>query len=257
MATQLLFYSSAVPLSVQRHRNWAVEPGSDFSFARKTNSVPVMVIEFMKAAAEYSIVFAGDSEKVMPAAILGVQTDANLYVDKDGKWSSKYVPAFVRRYPFVFSIGDDVKTFTVCSDEDYPRVNKEAGGNRWFDDNGELTKYLEGVLNFLKEYQTEHNRTQLFCKKLRELDLLEPMQAQIKLNTGKQVSLTGFKCVSREKLNALAPEKLADLAKSGALELIYVHLYSMKNFTEMMERLSKTLGKEDKSLVAAEPAGHA
>ena len=257
MATQLLFYSSAVPLSVQRHRNWAVEPGSDFSFAGKTNSVPVMVIEFMKAAAEYSIVFAGDAEKIMPAAILGVQNDSNLYVDTDGKWSSKYIPAFVRRYPFVFSSGDDGKTFTLCIDEDYPRVNKDARGNRLFDDKGERTKYLEGVLNFLKEYQSEYNRTQLFCKKLRELDLLEPMQAQIKLKTGKQVSLTGFKCVSREKLNALAPDKLADLAKSGALELIYVHLYSMKNFTEMMERLSKTLGKEDKGLGAAEPAGHA
>jgi len=113
------------------------------------------------------------------------------------------------------------------------------------------------VLNFLKEYQSEYNRTQLFCKKLLELGLLEPMQAQIKLKTGKQVSLTGFKCVSREKLNALAPDKLADLAKSGALELIYVHLYSMKNFTEMMERLSKTLSTDDKSLIAAEPVGHA
>ena len=242
MATQLLFYSSAVPLSVQRHRNWAVEPGSDFSFAGKTNSVPVMVIEFMKAAAEYSIVFAGDSDKIMPSAILGIQNDSNLYIDKDGKWGSKYIPAFVRRYPFVFSSGDDGKTFTLCIDEDYPRVNKEARGNRLFDEKGERTKYLEGVLEFLKEYQSEFSRTQLFCKKLREHELLEPMQAQIKLKTGQQVSLTGFNCVSREKLNALAPEKLADLAKSGALELIYIHLYSLKNLTEMMERLAKTFG---------------
>lgn len=251
MATQLLFYSSAIPLSIQRHRDWAVEPGNDFSFAGKTNSVPLMVIEFMKAAAEYSIVFAGDSERVMPAAILGVRNDSNLYVDEDGKWNSKYIPAFVRRYPFVFSSADDGKTFTLCIDEDYPRINKEKRGNRLFDDKGERTKYLDGVLNFLKEYQSEYNRTQLFCKKLLELDLLEPMQAQIKLKTGKQVSLTGFKCVSRDKLNALAPEKLAELAKMGALELIYVHLYSMKNFTEMMERLSNSFAKDEQTLEAA------
>src|SRR5690606_10185017 len=215
MATQLLFYSSADPVSVQRHRNWAVEPGIDYFFAAKTNSVPLMVIEFPKAAAEYSIVFAGDTQRVMPGAILGIRNDSNLYVDADGKWTAKYVPAYVRRYPFVFSSGDDGTTFTLCIDEAYSRVNPEARGNRLFDDNGERTKYLEGVLDFLKDYQNEFNRTQLFCQKLLELDLLEPMQAQITLKSGKQVSLAGFQCVSRDKLHALPPEKLSELAKSG------------------------------------------
>lgn len=244
MTTQLLFYSSATPISVQRHKDWSVDATGDFSFAAKTNSVPVMAIEFFKAAPEYSLIFAGDEERIMPAAILGIHSDTNLYVDEDGKWVAKYIPAFVRRYPFVFSSADDGKTFTLCIDEDYAGVNKESRGNRLFDDQGERTEYLNNVLNFVKEYQSEFNRTQLFCKKLLELDLLEPMQAQIKLNTGQQVSLTGFQAVSREKLNALPPETLAELAKMGALELIYIHLFSMRNFQEMMERLATSLGKE-------------
>ena len=245
MATQLLFYSQATPISIQRHKDWSVEATGDFGFAAQTNSVPVMAIEFLKAAGDYSLVFAGDGERIMPAAILGIHNDENLYVDENHKWTSKYIPAFVRRYPFVFSSGDDGKTFTLCIDEDYAGVNHEGRGNRLFDDDGERTEYLNNVLNFVKEYQSEFNRTQLFCKKLIELDVLEPMQAQIKLNTGQQLSLTGFRAVSREKLNALPAETLAELAKTGVLELIYMHLFSMRNFTEMMERLAKNLSKDD------------
>jgi hypothetical protein len=252
MTKQLLFYSSATPVSHKRHEGWAVEPRNDFGFAATTNSVPLMAIEFMKVAGEYSIVFAGEGERIMPAGILGLQNDSNLYVDDDGKWTAGYIPAFVRRYPFVFSSGDDGKTFTLCIDEDYDGVNDKGEGNLLFDDEGERTKYLNGVLDFLKEYQTEYNRTQLLCNKLIELDLLEPMQAQIKLNSGKELSLTGFQAVSRDKLNALDDEKLADLARSGALELIYVHLYSMKNFNQMMERLAQAMGKEQAKETVAE-----
>ncbi len=252
MPNQLLFYSSATPITVQRHKEWAIDPTGNFDFAGKTNSVPVMAVEFAKVAAEYALVFAGDKERIMPAAILGMQNDANLFVDDDGKWDAKYIPAFVRRYPFVFSSGDDGKRFTLCLDEDYAGVNQEARGNRIFDDEGERTDYLTGVLEFLKEYQIEYNRTQLFCDKLMELDLLEPMQAQIKLASGKEMSLTGFQAVSREKLNELPPDTLAALAKTGALELIYIQLFSMKNFSEMTERLAKSLSKEESSEEAKE-----
>ena len=252
MPNQLLFYSSATPITVQRHKEWAIAPTGDYEFAGKTNSVPVMAVEFAKVAAEYALVFAGDKERIMPAAILGMQNDANLFVDDDGKWDAKYIPAFVRRYPFVFSSGDDGKRFTLCLDEDYAGVNQEARGNRIFDDEGERTDYLTGVLEFLKEYQIEYNRTQLFCDKLMELDLLEPMQAQIKLASGKEMSLTGFQAVSREKLNELPPDTLAALAKTGALELIYIQLFSMKNFSEMTERLAKSLSKEESSEEAKE-----
>jgi hypothetical protein len=250
MSNQLLFYTAATPVNLQRHRDWGVESTGDFSFAANTNSAPVMAVEFAKAAAEYTLIFAGEGKKVVPSAVLGIQNDSNLYVDSNGKWASKYIPAFVRRYPFVFSSGDEGKTFTLCIDEDYAGLNKKAEGNRLFGADGERTDYLNGVLNFLKEYQTEYNRTQLFCDKLVELELLEPMQAQIKLKSGKQLSLTGFQSVSREKLNALAPETLSELAKTGALELIYIHLYSMKNFSEMMERVSVSL--QEKEMAASE-----
>lgn len=238
MSNQLLFYEAAVPVSTSRHAEWSVDNTENFSFAGHTNSVPLMAVEFAKAASEYTLVFAGDAEDVMPVAILGIQNDSNLYIQDDGKWEAKYIPAFVRRYPFVFSSADTGSTFTLCIDESYAGVNKESRGNRLFESDGERSEYLQGVLKFLQEYQTEFNRTRLFCSKLQEMELLEPMQAQIKLGSGKQLSLTGFQTISRDKLNNLAPKKLSELAKMGALELIYAHLFSLGNFADMIGRVA-------------------
>src|SRR5215813_196230 len=103
MPTQLLIYETVVPLSFGGHGNCAVEIGGNYSFSGKINSVPLMAVEFPQAAAEYAIVFAGDDTSLMPAVILGVRGNENLFVSKENAWEAKYIPAFVRRYPFVFS----------------------------------------------------------------------------------------------------------------------------------------------------------
>ncbi len=89
-----------------------------------------MAVEFAKAAGEYAVIFAGDDKRVMPAAVLGIQNDSNLYVDEEGRWTSRYIPAFVRRYPCVSSSAHSGKTFALCIDEDCAGVNQEARGNR-------------------------------------------------------------------------------------------------------------------------------
>lgn len=239
MATQQLIYESAVPISHPRHAGWSVESGADFGFSRKVNSMPLMAVEFPFAAQEYAVVFAGNEEAVMPAVILGVRNNENLFVDDAGGWSAKYVPAFARRYPFIFSSSPDGSTFTLCIDEAFGGVNQAGRGAALFDAEGKPTQYVQNVLEFLKEYQAQFQRTQAFCKKLKEHNLLEPMQAQITTPKGEKLSLSGFMTVSRERLKALSGEALADLAKTDELELIYLHLHSMRNFQSMLERLGK------------------
>jgi hypothetical protein len=63
------------------------------------------------------------------------------------------------------------------------------------------------------------------------------MQAQVELNSGEKYSLGGFMAVSREKLKELPGDKLAELAKTDELELIYLHLQSMRNFGALKDRL--------------------
>ena len=232
MSTQLLIYNKAVPVNKKQHTDLYVKTGSNFSFAEKINSTPLMAVEFPNAASEYTIVFTGNDKEILPAVILGSQNDENLYYSAD-KWNAEYVPAFIRRYPFVFSSADKGDTFTLCIDEEFSGCNAEGRGERLFDTDGEQTQYLSNVVNFLKEYQSHFKRTQLFCKKLVELELLEPMGAKFTSPDGTQRSLTGFMAINRDKLKALSGDQLAELAKTDGLELAYLHLQSIRNLSKL------------------------
>lgn len=236
MSTQQLIYESAVPVSSGRHGKVSVDI-QDYGFSRKVNSVPLMAVEFPLAAAEYAIVFAVNGEQLVPVVILGARQEENLYVDGNGKWQATYVPAFVRRYPFVFATSGDGKTFTLCIDESHPGVNDLGKGQPLFDAEAKPTPYVQNVLQFLQEYRAQFERTQAFAGKVKALGLLEPMQAQFSLSTGEKMSLTGFMAIDRAKLKALSGDQLAELVRSDEMELIHLHLYSMRNFVSVKDKL--------------------
>ena len=50
--------------------------------------------------------------------------------------------------------------------------------------------------------------------------------------------------VNRNKLKALPDEKIAELVNSNEMELIYLHLYSMRNFSAMLALGADELSKE-------------
>jgi SapC len=227
MATQLMIYETAIPVSHARHANWSVEVGTSYVFCENVNSVPLMAAEFASAAAEYVIVFGGTGDAVMPAAVLGVRPDQNVYVTSEGGWQAKYLPAFVRRYPFVFAPRDDGGTLTLCIDEAFPGFNRNGRGQRLFGDDGKPTGYVGNVLKFLQQFQSEFQHTQALCRKLKELNLFQSMQAQINLGSGERMALGGFSVVNRGLLKTLSAEVLAQMMKADELELIYTHLLSL------------------------------
>lgn len=247
MPTQMLIYETAVPITSTRHGQWSVEVGADYAFSRSVNSVPLMAAEFDHAACEYPIVFAGTKEGAMPVALLGMRGNENLYLTPQNGWAAKYIPAFVRRYPFVFSTSKDGKTLTLCIDEKFAGCNQQGRGQRLFDESGKPTSSVQNVMKFLQGYQVEAQRTQAFCKKLGELNLLEPMQAKVAMKSGQNVALTGFMGVNRDKLKALSGEALADLAKTNELEWVYLHLHSLKNFEGLKDRLGAASAGEAKA----------
>src|SRR5262249_15860101 len=128
----------------------------------------------------------------------------------------------------------------------------EGRGQRLFGDDGKPSSYVEQILKFLQEYQAQFRLTQSVCKKVQELDLLEPMQAQVELGSGERFFLGGFMAVNRTKLKAVSGDKLAELANSHAPELIYLHLQSIRNFTELKDRLERT-GRDRKTDAAVGP----
>ena len=237
MAKQLLIYESAVPMSATRHSKTSYDAGRDYAFSAGVNAVPLAAIEFIAAAAEYAIVFAESGEEVLPVAVLGIRPEQNLYLSSDSQWQAKYIPAFIRRYPFVLAAGADKKTLTLCIDEAHPGLNQDGRGERLFLEDGKPSAFTHQMLRSAQQYQLHFERTRAFGRRLKELQLLEPMRAQVTSAQGERLSVAGFMAVSRAKLRALDGDTLQTLAKTDELELLYLHLYSLRNFSEVKDRL--------------------
>ncbi|MCT0226322.1 SapC family protein [Synechococcus sp. CS-1328] len=233
MATQLLFYNDVSALSAERHKDWHIVPVKDYSFAKTTNAVPLMAIEFLNAAGDYPIVFVGTDDDVMPVILLGLQQSENLYLSPDGHWEGKYVPAFIRRYPFVLSQAGDQDKAYLCIDESYPGFNQNHEGIALIGDDGKASDYTDGILRFLSQFQAEYQRTKVICKRLKELNLLEPKEAEAKLPNGQTKAMNGFYTVERSRVLTLSSDVLLDLVRTGVYEMICHHLASLRNFNTL------------------------
>ncbi|MEM1162132.1 MAG: SapC family protein [Pseudomonadota bacterium] len=240
MAKQLMYYEKVVPISAERHRGWSVAQGS-FVFAAETNAAPLMCAEFQSAACELPIVFGKTDAGFSPVVIMGIEQNQALTVASDGAWIGTYIPAFLRRYPFVFAEGREENSFTLCLDEGFDGC--DSGGQRGKalygsdGDEDEPSDFLREVLEFARNFEIEQRRTIEFGKLLEEQNLMEPMQAGITMPDGQKRAVTGFHVVSREKLKAIPEDVLKDYFARDVLELIYYHMGSLRNM-EKLRRLA-------------------
>jgi hypothetical protein len=237
MQPQALIYDDPRPLTKDRHREWSVEPRGSYEFARKINAVPLVTTEFEIAAREYPVVFTEAGNTISPAALLGLRDGENLFVAPDGSWSAKYVPAFIRRYPFVFGHDPKSQTYTLCIDEASERCNTDHQGNSLFDEQGEPSRYTQRKLDLLKKWQKGLQDSQAFCSRLRDMDLLRPSQINFTLTAGQRAKTKGFLAVDRDRLQALPVESVVELHQSGELGLIHAHLMSLHCMQTLHERL--------------------
>ena len=238
MAT-LMFYQAPAPLNSAVHLRMRVRPlNGDFRFAAGTNSVPLAAVEFFDVAKEYPIVF-GEGDHSLPVMLSGVRNQENLLVGEKGEWKGRYVPAFIRRYPFVLSERPDSQEFNVFIDEGYEGINKDDG-ERLFNDDGSHTVVLQQALEFLTKFQGEVERTARFVRHITELGLLVPRRLEVSRPGQPPLALQGFSVVDEAKLQSLDDNVLVEMAKSGELAWIYAHLMSLSNVGLLAERVEQT-----------------
>ncbi len=235
---QLLFYEKPVALDKEAHKNLKLDASNgDLSFAQKTNSVIVAGVEFIHAAKEYTIVFAkAGGDRIIPLALLGLRNDENLFVDDQGKWDAQYVPAFVRRYPFVLAESGQGGEMAVCIDQAFPGFSTESG-TPLFNENGEQSDLLKKAIDFLQDYQSQNKRTEIFTNRLRDLDLLVELTARTDLTDGQKLSMGGLLVVDEKKLLQLEKKAAMELFRSGEMGWIYAHLLSLSNISRLATKL--------------------
>lgn len=234
--SDMLFYDKIVPLDTDKHKNTKIALISDYSFTARTNSVPVAGIEFIASSKEFPITFIQNTEgKFIPVIILGMEDDTNLFVTDDGRWNAYYLPAYIRRYPFVPSVGDDKDKLNICVDESYSGFGSESGVPL-FNEDGSPSPLMEEVIKLVQDYHGSLQRTSEFCDRLAEADLLTEFNAEFGSRDRKRkFKLSGLYAVDEEKLLNLSEDKALDFFKRGEFSWIYSHLHSLTNFPKMVD----------------------
>ncbi|MEJ6022145.1 SapC family protein [Ramlibacter sp. PS4R-6] len=231
-----VYYEKPVLLDRAKHKRLRVRTSTSFAFARKANSVYLAGVEFNEAMKEYAIVFTRAANgRVVPVAMLGLRTRENLFVAEGERWDAVYVPAFIRRYPFVLAqLGGE--QLGVCIDEAYGGFNTKEG-EALFDEQGGNTPFLANAVQFLENYQREFARTEMFCARLEQFGLFKEMNAQAHLKDGRSFTVSNLLVVDEPRLMTLPDAIALSLFRSGELHLVSMHLASLSNMQRLTERI--------------------
>ncbi len=228
-----LFYRRPQAMQAGQHSHISLKPVIDYRFAARTNAVPLTGAEFFQAQRDYPIVFS-DEDLPLPLAILGVKDRENLYVEADGGWRrGAYIPAYVRRYPFIFAESPDTKDLTLCLDEGSDLV--EASADRPFFRAGQPTDVTKQALDFCLSYQRNHEATREFSQALKQAELFILRDARIRIGPQDFAMLKGFRMVDEERFNQLPADTFLDWRNKGWLSLVYAHLLSLGSWDRLAQ----------------------
>ncbi len=198
----------------------------------------VFPFEFREVQGFYPIFFNKDKDSNFFAlALFGFERGENLYL-KDEEWDAEYIPLMVEKDPFLIGFqemtegGETTVNRVIHIDLDSPRVSYTEGQPVFLPHGGQ-TEYLERMSAILKKISDAEEFTKKFFAHLEELDLLEPVNVDIKLRDGTANRLAGFYTINEEKVYALQASVTEELNQTGVLMLIYMVMASHINIRKL------------------------
>jgi hypothetical protein len=232
-----MFYKRPLALQAQAHSEVSLKRAPSYRFARETNAVPLTTQELFYAQRDYPIVFTNEPV-AMPMAVVGLQDKANLYIEPDGSWRrGAYVPAYVRRYPFLFAEQPDSQDLTLCIDEGSDLI-EPTNANPFFKD-GKATEVTQKAMEFCLIYQREHEATREFSRALAQVELLITRDATVKLPGGESIAVRGFKLIDEPKFNMIPADTFLDWRSRGWITLIYAHFLSLGAWDRLVQIMAE------------------
>ncbi|WAC72671.1 SapC family protein [Roseateles sp. SL47] len=232
-------YGNLVPLDRTQHAKLKLSTEkSALDRINGLNSLFLAVAEFADACKEFPVVFVrvgaaaeGQRQAIAPLAVFGLKQGSNLFV-KDGQWTARYLPAYVRRYPFAMARMDDGENMVLCMDSGWDGLSDTTGAPL-FDDKGEASQLLLNAKNFCEEFEREADRTRQACEILQELNLLQDMRFEATLPNGEKLDVDGFMTINEKALAELSDAKVVELHRNGLLELITMHRLSLGHMSRL------------------------
>lgn len=231
-------YADLMLLSAERHGALALAPRATFGFAAAHPLVPLTLEEFERAALDYPIVFFGALRRAF--AVTSITEGRNEFIDDAGDYcGGAYVPAYLRRHPFVMVKDRECDVWVLAVDEaaDSLCAASDAGARPLFD-GATPTETTREVLAFCEQYEAAQRRTDAVGQLLDELGLFETQQAHYQPRLaggapGDPILLFDYAAISRERFEALDADGLARLRQAGALGPLYAHLISAANWDRL------------------------
>jgi hypothetical protein len=200
----------------------------------------IFPFEFRSVQAFYPILFHRDPRgELYPIALFGFEAGENLFLD-DAGWHARYVPAMIRRQPFLIGFegattqGEVEKRRMLSLDMAHPRVNKERG-EPLFQPLGGRTQFLEEMATLLETLYHGGELNKNFVHALQEHGLIENVTFDIALENGSRNQLLGFFAIDEEKVRGLSDEALGRLSRSGFLMPLFMILASTTNVRTLVE----------------------
>ena len=237
-------FKNLEPLDSEKHANLKYKPVKGYEFASK---IPLSLLggsEVAEASKSFPIVFPEKDSKnvpMLPMALFSLKLGENPFVGEDGQWKADYIPAHIRRYPFIFAqIPEKDNQFAVMIDKDAPQFD-EKEGEPLFDDEKKPGDIIKKVQTFLSSLQQDLDKTVKIVSLLEEHDVLVSKQFKIKRGD-KSANLRGFRVVDTEKLAKLDDSVLALWVRNGLMGIIFAHLHSLNN----IRRITELQGVEEK-----------
>lgn len=231
-----LFFNDLAPISSQVHSGWKARPMESAPFFATSHAIPVTIDEFAVAQRFYPIIFSVGDQPV-PLALMGLNEGVNTYTDDDGKLlAESYVPAYVRRYPFLLArLRDDSEELSLCFDPTSGALGEFEDGDALFDGD-QPSEATKSILKFCEEFEQAGQRTTAFMKELTDLGLLMDGEVSIQTDAEQPFVYRGFQMVNEEKLRDLRGDQLRKMMQSGLLPLVHAHLFSLQNIREVFGR---------------------
>lgn len=232
-----LFYNAIEPLSSGSHGAWKGRQIDSAPFFATAHAVPLTVEEFPLAQRHYPIVFSVGPNPV-PLALFGLNEGVNVFTDADGRLTSDvYVPAYVRRYPFLLArLRPDAEELSLCFDPSAEAIGPFEEGTSLFDE-GQPSEHVRNILGFCEQFEQAGQRTAQFVKELEQNKLLIDGEVSIQPEGAAQPFVyRGFQMVSEDALRELRGDVARKMIQSGLMGLIYAHLLSLPLIRELFGR---------------------
>jgi hypothetical protein len=229
--------SNIEALSKTQHKNVKINKNYSHLPAAQTHVVPILVTELLAAGAHYPLFLTKNAQTgdFVCIALLGFKESENLYIEQ-GDWQASHVPLTIARQPF--HINQENKNIYI--DTLSPWVAQEEG-DAIFLENGDLTGYMENVIDNLSKIPAGAVETQSFINALAESSLIEPIELSATFNDNSSEKLDGLYTISREKLTNMQSEQLVSLHQSGVLEGAYIMLNSVEHVKTLISKKNKKI----------------